>query len=112
MELREELRKGLEKLTDELNHRRQLGDKIRGVRYELREHKDSYEKEFVICVDNRGGRKLHQGTPILAEVKIRDGGLTGMIIPLNERDYSFVRDYLHWFSHANNVSMGHLAHSY
>jgi hypothetical protein len=103
-----ELKRNLISLVAKLNHRRTLMGIFKGELYELRDEEDG----FTICVSNNKSRAHTYGTPILANIKVGNNNLDGMIQPKTRREYLAVRDNLHWFSHQYNLPIGNLAFDY
>lgn len=102
MDLKEQLREDLPKVVRRLNTKRGPVEWYLGKEYELR--RDGENDVFTICVSDIGTRKRKDGTPIIADIKIRNGGLDGYII--SGKKYSPVTDYIHSLSHQHNIPVG------
>ena len=106
VDLNEQLRKDLPQVVNSLNSKRGLIGRVKGERYELREGEGS----FSICVSDRGIRARNEGTPIVADIKVREGGLDGIIDV--DKGGSIVRDYIHSLSHQYNIPIGYLLRTF
>lgn len=100
-----ELRKGLEKVTEKLNKKRGLWNKyIAGQKFLFHTERDVPMIGFQIRTEYRNGRE-----GLCAEIKIGKMGLEGEIVPAKKHAKP-ICSYLHAFSHEHNINLGSLAH--
>lgn len=105
----DELREGLEKVTERLNKKRGLWNRcIAGQKFLFHTEGISISPitEFQILTKYRNGRK-----GVCADIKIDGENLEGDVVPAKKYAKP-ICSYLHAFSHKHNISLKNLAHSF